>query len=70
MRLRFSRSLLIASLAIVSSVATAQDDEAINPVAKFMAMAARLPAYDVVSIHQNVPGAGDSSCDTTGDGSL
>jgi uncharacterized protein (TIGR03435 family) len=41
---------------------------ALNPAAKSIAMAAKLPAYDVVSIHQNKTGNGDWSLDTTDDG--
>lgn len=67
MRLRPSRFLLLASLVLLSLPATAQNDD-INPAAKFVAMAAKLPAYDVISIHPNKSGTEDSSLDTTHDG--
>ena len=67
MRLRSSQFLLLASLAI-PSLATAQNNDDINPAAKFIARAARLPAYDVVSVHENKRDTGDSSLDTTKDG--
>jgi uncharacterized protein (TIGR03435 family) len=68
MRLGSARFLLLASLAILSPLATAQDNDEINPAAKSIARAARLPAYDVVSVRQNKSSGGDSSLDTTGDG--
>jgi len=68
MRLRCSQLLLLASLAIPSPPATAQNNDDINPAARFIARAARLPAYDIVSIHQNKAGTEDSSLDTTKDG--
>jgi uncharacterized protein (TIGR03435 family) len=55
-------------LAIVSPFASAQSNDEINPAAKFVARAARLPAYDVISIHQNTRGGEESSLDTTHDG--
>jgi uncharacterized protein (TIGR03435 family) len=68
MRLRSARLLLLASLAILSPLATAQDNDEINPAAKFIARAARLPVYDVVSVRQSKSSGADSSFDTTGDG--
>jgi uncharacterized protein (TIGR03435 family) len=67
-RLRSSQLLLLASLAILSPLAAAQTNDDINPAAKFIARAARLPAYDVVSVHENKRGTDDSSLDTTKDG--
>jgi uncharacterized protein (TIGR03435 family) len=58
----------ILLLAIVSPLAIAQNDDDINPAAKSIARAARLPAYDVVSIHQSKSDTEDSSLDTTNDG--
>jgi uncharacterized protein (TIGR03435 family) len=68
MRLRSPQLLLLASLAIPLPLAAAQTNDDINPAAKFIARAAKLPAYDVVSIHQNKSGTEDSSLDTTHDG--
>jgi bla regulator protein BlaR1 len=68
MRLRSALFLLLASLSIGTPLATAQDYDDINPAAKAIARAARLPAYDVVSIHQHRSDSGDSSLDTTQDG--
>jgi hypothetical protein len=68
MRLRSSQFLLLASLAIPSPLATAQNNDDINPAAKFIARAARLPAYDVVSVRENKRDTGDSSFNTTKDG--
>jgi uncharacterized protein (TIGR03435 family) len=68
MRLRFAHSLLLPLLAIASPFATAQSTDDINPAAKFIARAAKLPAYDVVSVHENKSNIGDSSFDTTEDG--
>ena len=68
MRLRSPQFLLLASLAIASPLATAQNIDDINPAAKSIAMAAALPGYDVVSIHQNKSGKGNWSLATTDDG--
>src|SRR5579859_8141575 len=65
---RFSRFLLLALLAVPSPLATAQNNDEINPAAKFIARAARLPAYDVVSVHENRRGTQDSYQNTTKDG--
>jgi uncharacterized protein (TIGR03435 family) len=67
-RLRSSLFLLLASPAILSPPATGQTNDDLNPAAKSIALAARLPAYDVVSIHQNKSGTDDSSLDTAHDG--
>ena len=63
-----SAKAAILFLAVVSPLASAQSNDDINPAAKFVARAARLPAYDVVSIHENKRGTEDSSLDTTKDG--
>jgi uncharacterized protein (TIGR03435 family) len=68
MRLPCSRFLLLASLAIPWLPASAQNNDDFNPAAKAIVMAARLPAYDVVSIRENKSGNGDSSLDATGEG--
>jgi uncharacterized protein (TIGR03435 family) len=69
MRTRFINQLLVALLAVLAPRAIAQsDDGAVNPAAKAIAMAAALPAYDVVSIHQNKSGTGNWSFYTTDDG--
>jgi uncharacterized protein (TIGR03435 family) len=68
MRLCSPPFLLLASLAIAWLPATAQSNDDINPAAKSIALAARLPAYDVVSIHENKSGSGESSLNTTDDG--
>ena len=68
MRLPPANLFLFATLAIAAPLATAQNNDDINPAAKSIAMAAKLPAYDVISIHQNTSGSGDFSLDTTGDG--
>jgi len=68
MRLRSSQLLLLASLAILSPLAAAQPNDDINPAAKFIARAAKLPAYDVVSVRENKHDTGDSSLETTKDG--
>lgn len=68
MRLRCSQFILLASLAIPSPHAIAQSYDDINPAAKFVTMAAKLPAYDIVSVRQNKSGTEDSSLDTTKDG--
>lgn len=60
--------LLLASLTIASPLATAQSNDDLNPAARFVARAARLPAYDIVSVHQNKTETEDSSLDTTNDG--
>jgi uncharacterized protein (TIGR03435 family) len=58
----------ILLLAIVSPLASAQSNDDLNPAAKFVARAARLPAYDVISVHENKSGTSDSSLNTTKDG--
>lgn len=69
MRTRFINQLLVALLTLLSPRAIAQTEgAAVNPAAKAIAMAAALPAYDVVSIHQNKTGSGNFSFDTTDDG--
>jgi bla regulator protein BlaR1 len=68
MRLPAAKLFLVATLAIALPLATAQNNDDINPAAKSIAMAAKLPAYDVISIHQNTSSSGDSSLDTTDDG--
>jgi len=68
MRMRPAHLLLFTSLALSPPLATAQNNDDINPAGKSIARAARLPAYDVVSIHQNKDGTEDSSLDTTKDG--
>jgi len=60
--------ILLAALLAIAPLAHAQDDDVINPASKSITMAARLPAYDVVSIHENKSGKADSSLDTTDDG--
>lgn len=60
--------LLLALLGITAPIAFAQaNDDAINPAAKSIVIAATLPAYDVVSIHRNKSG-GNWSFETTDDG--
>ena len=68
MRLRFAHSLVLALLAIASPLAIAQNTEDISPLDKFIARAAKLPAYDVISIHQNTSETDDSTLDITQDG--
>ena len=68
MRLFSRQFLLLLSLAIASPLATAQNVDDINPAAKSIALAAKLPAYDVISIHQSKSDTEDSSLDTTHDG--
>jgi uncharacterized protein (TIGR03435 family) len=68
MRLRYSRCFLLASLAIACPLAIAQSAEDISPLDKFIARAAKLPAYDVISIHQNTSETDDSTLDITQDG--
>jgi uncharacterized protein (TIGR03435 family) len=68
MRLRCLQFLLFGSLAASSLPAIAQNNDEFNPAAKAILVAARLPAYDVVSIRENKSDNGDSSLDTTGDG--
>lgn len=69
MRLRPSHHALVALVAVLAPPAMAQSNPTdINPAAKSIAMAAALPAYDVVSIHQNNSGSDNSSLDTTNDG--
>lgn len=58
----------ILFLAVISSLARAQCNDDLNPAAKFVARAAKLPAYDVVSVHQNKNGTEASSLNTTKDG--
>jgi bla regulator protein blaR1 len=58
----------ILLLAIAWPLASAQSNDDLNPAAKFVARAAKLPAYDVISIHQNKNGTEDSSVGTTKDG--
>jgi uncharacterized protein (TIGR03435 family) len=75
MRLCSTKSLLLAALAIAGltialPLASAQDYDDINPAARFVARAAKLPTYDIISIHQNNRGTEDSSLDTTKDGVL
>ncbi|HWB31815.1 MAG TPA: TIGR03435 family protein [Acidobacteriaceae bacterium] len=60
----FAVLLIVAG---VSASAQAKPVEAINPAAKSIALAATLPAYDVVSIHQNKLG-GNWSFQVTDDG--
>jgi uncharacterized protein (TIGR03435 family) len=65
-----SRSLSIA-LILLASLALhtrAQANDVINPAARSIAMAATLPAYDIVSVRQSKLDSEDSSFDTTGDG--
>jgi len=60
--------LLVALVAALTPPAVAQANAAaVNPAAKSIAMAAALPAYDVVSIHQN-KSEGNWSFQTTDDG--
>jgi uncharacterized protein (TIGR03435 family) len=68
MRLLSSLFLLLALAAIPPQLATAQDNDDVNPAAKFIARAARLPPYDVISVHENKRDTGDSSINTTKDG--
>ncbi len=63
-----SAKAAILLLAIASPLASAQGNDDINPAAKFIARAARLPAYDVVSVRENKRDTGDSSFNTTKDG--
>ena len=68
MRSSSATSLLAVLVVIVTPLAVAQQQtNAINPAAKSIAMAAKLPAYDVVSIHQNKTVA-DSNSAITDDG--
>lgn len=54
MRFRPAHYALTVLLAITAPLAIAQQQtNAINPAAKSIALAAKLPTYDVVSIHQN-----------------
>jgi uncharacterized protein (TIGR03435 family) len=60
---------ILFAFAIAAPLAIAQaTSDAIDPAAKSIAMAAKLPAYDVVSIHENKTGDLNSSLDTTDDG--
>lgn len=65
--MRFAKT---ATLFIVFAAlpCVAQNNDDINPAAKSVARAAKLPAYDVVSIHQSKSNNDDSSLDTTHDG--
>ncbi len=65
-----SSALIVLALLPPTAPALAQKapNDAINPAAKSIALSAKLPAYDVVSIHQNKTGNGDYSLDTTDDG--
>ncbi|HXE09479.1 MAG TPA: TIGR03435 family protein [Acidobacteriaceae bacterium] len=65
-RVPFALVVLVTPL-LIPPLARAQSTNAINPAAKAIAMAAKLPAYDVVSIHQNKTG-GNWSFQTTDDG--
>jgi bla regulator protein BlaR1 len=60
-----ARSLLLA-LALLSPAAISQPTakKQINPAAKAIADAAKLPHYDVISIHVNKSGTDDSELDT------
>jgi bla regulator protein BlaR1 len=57
----------ILLIALVAPPAFAQNNAAINPAAKSIAMAAKLPTYDVASIHQN-KSEGNWSFQTTDEG--
>jgi uncharacterized protein (TIGR03435 family) len=59
---------LILLATLVPAALAQQQTAAIDPAAKSIAMAAKLPAYDVVSIHENKTGDLNSSLDTTDDG--
>ncbi len=61
-------AILLLAFAIAAPLAIAQNAAAIDPAAKSIALAAKLPAYDVVSIHENKTGDLNSSLDTTDDG--
>jgi uncharacterized protein (TIGR03435 family) len=63
-----SAKTAILLLVIVAPLAHAQSNDDINPAAKFIARAARLPAYDVVSVRENKSSTDNSSLDTTHDG--
>lgn len=62
----FLLAVLATTLAPSALAQTAGN--AINPAAKSIAMAATLPPYDVVSIHQNKSGAENNEYTTTDDG--
>lgn len=64
----FLSALTLLAVLAPQARAQQQDKDVINPAARAVAMAAELPPYDVVSIHQNTSGKEDSSVDTTGDG--
>ena len=74
MNFRRTNLVVVLMLAMVAPLASAQvanaqaKGGAVNPAAKAIAMAAALPPYDVVSIHQNKTGSGNFSFDTTDDG--
>jgi uncharacterized protein (TIGR03435 family) len=61
---------VILLFAAVAPTASAQGQDDINPTTKYIALAAKLPAYDVVSVHESRAHGEDSSLDTTGDGIL
>jgi uncharacterized protein (TIGR03435 family) len=61
--------LLVVALVIHAPRISAQtDDGAVKPAAKAIAMAAKLPAYDVVSIRENRTGKEETLFETTDDG--
>jgi uncharacterized protein (TIGR03435 family) len=62
--------IAIAEQDATPPLARTQDNGVVYPAGKFIARAARLPSYDVISVYQNKRGTGDSSLNTTKNGIL